>query len=111
MHLFTFLVRRTTKLAKPSKHIKMAFTCDDVVKGVYVNRRLFRVPKQMLDNWGQATLTSLPKGLRTLGIYCVNKVGHAGILASTNTGILTNGRWRCTNRVPLLSGGWVKSLI
>ena len=84
----------------------MAVTCDNKLLGVYVNGKRVRVsPSKNVNNWGKTKFVKLFAGAKTVGIHCSDHGVIAGMIASTNNGIVTNGRWKCTSSVPLLKGG------
>jgi len=50
-----------------------------------------------MDQWDKTSEISLPSNTKTIAISCRNSEGHYGIKASTDSGIVTDGTWRCNN--------------
>jgi len=68
--------------------------CDDHAE-VFLDGVQFTDPA--MDHWDKTSEISLPFNTKTIAIFCRNSGGPYGIKASTDSGIVTDGTWRCNN--------------
>ena len=71
----------------------MFATCDNELK-VYLDGVLvFEV-----DDYTQSHTIPVPSGNKVLGLECKDRGGGYGIVASTASGIVTDGSWSCSSK-------------
>ena len=57
------------------------------------------------QDWSQSHTIPVPSGTKGVGLECQNRGGLYGIVASTASGIVTDGSWSCSSKnVP----GWAE---
>ena len=63
-----------------------------------------KITDDAMKTWNSVSTITYPLNTRVIAIYGRNTGGPKGILASTTTGIVTDGSWRCSNE---LMDGWM----
>lgn len=81
----------------------MTATCDNQMKVYFDGVLQTGLPQTDLDNWRVTTQIAVPPGTVMVGIECYDEHVVAGILASFDNGLVTDGSWSCSDtEVP----GW-----
>ena len=57
------------------------------------------------ENWLNALTVDVPAATKVIGIACEDLVGRYGIVASTDSGIVTDDTWVCSSKYV---DGWNK---
>merc|ERR1719283_57177 len=50
-----------------------------------------------MNVWDRPSKVSIPPHTGVIAIYCKDTGGNQGIIASTSTGIVTDGSWKCSS--------------
>jgi len=82
------------------KNKKLAATCDDIITVYFDGDEALQG-----ENWRGAFTVDVPAATKVIGIACEDLVGRYGIVASTDSGIVTDDTWVCSSKYV---DGWNK---
>ena len=75
----------------------LTISCDNVIDALYLDGVLTSVDNP--TDWRQVGYVDVPAGTNTIAVQCTDRGVIAGLMASSTSGLITDGSgsWRCTS--------------
>ena len=75
----------------------LSITCDNDLVSLYVNGEQVKGMKDT-KTWGKTSTVALTSTVRSVAVECVDHGVIAGIIASSDSGLVTDGSWKCSSK-------------
>jgi len=66
------------------------------MKGLFINGKRINNLENALD-WTKTSQIDIDSPIESISVMCLDKGVIGGIIASTDTGVVTDKNWRCTS--------------